>query len=53
MLIYHVYSTHKQRNLYWCSLTSEVRKLGGGLIVAVALRLCDKLETLDSTRKLY
>ena len=24
-LIYHVYNTHKQRILYWCSLTSKVR----------------------------
>ena len=25
-LIYHVYSTHKQCILYWCSLTSKVRR---------------------------
>ena len=49
-------STREQRNLYWCSLTSEVRRrlvaLEVALNLAVASCLYDKLETLDSTRKL-
>ena len=36
-LIYHVYSTHKERILYWCSLTSEVRRWLVALEVGLAL----------------